>query len=275
MSGGWGSGSSGTSPWGTGGSSGALAIGAIYPVGSHVLRVEFNDAPEANPEALGSALNPNLWTVTRLDTLERLYVVSVAAYSAPLVFDLLLQKSLGSINVAHRVEASEIRDLTGSLMAALSAEVQGTLDHDLATVERRIVRRRQGISDLRSVPVPVADQFGGTLRITATGDYQRESGVPLVRKLILRRLMTAPGEFAHLPDYGAGLKVKEPLPNRSLIALKKEIQRQVLREPEIAEATVSITQYADKNILVVQVAARLRKTDERFSVDVPIDLSQR
>lgn len=272
MAGGWGIGAWGGSPWGTGLSAGVLSIGALYPVGSHVLRVEFTSAPEARPGFPGSALDPDLWTVTRLDTLERLYVLSVGVYDAPLVFDLLLQKPLGSNNALHRIQTTGIRDPSGSYIAPITADVGGTLDHDLATVQRRIVRRRQALTDLRSVSSPYIDQFGGSLRVTAAGDYERESGVSLVRKLILRRLMTRPGEFYHLPKYGLGIRVKEPLPNQSMVVMKNAIQKQVMLEPEVADASVSLTQYADKNILLIQVQARLRKTGETFSLDLPIDL---
>lgn len=266
---GWGSGAYGASLWGTGFSNSSDVIATLYPVAANVLRVELAVLAETDPEKVGSAMDPNVWIVTRLDTSKRLYVLTVAQVEAS-VFDLYLNAPLGSFNTTHRLETSTLRDAAGAVLAATSAECPGALERDLATVDRRIARRRQALVDLRSAPVPMLDMVGGTLQIAATGDYERESGVSLVRKLILRRLMTTPGEFAHLPQYGLGFKVKEPLPIRNAATLQKKIHEQVMKEPEIESAKVSLTLYRQQNTVVVQIAARLRKTGAQFSMDVPL-----
>ena len=62
------------------------------------------------------------------------------------------------------------------------------------------------------MPVDPLGAIGGSLRIGADGDYVADEGTELMKKLILRRLLTPKGAFFHLPDYGYGLAVKEPTP---------------------------------------------------------------
>lgn len=218
----------------------------------------------------GSVLNPSAWIVTRLDTNARLYVLSVGVYSAPLSYDLLLQAPLASNNFQHRVLAAGLRSASGALLSTIDeAGVAGTLDRSVSTPERQVVRRRQATQDLRSVPVTSMEQLGGTLFVTSTGDYGLHSGVPFVKKMVLRRLMSAPGDFFHLPEYGVGLKVKEPLPVQRLVSLRKLIELQLAKEPEIEALSVNLTQYAESNVLLVDVKARVRKTREAFSLSQP------
>lgn len=105
--------------------------------------------------------------------------------------------------------------------------------------------------------------------MTSAGDYGLHSGVPFVKKMILRRLMTAPGDFFHLPTYGVGLKVKEPLPVQRLVSLRKLIELQLAKEPEIEALSVNLTQYAESNVLLVDIKGRVRKTSEAFSLSQP------
>lgn len=145
----------GSTAWGLGGSGAPPVVSSIYAVGSRVLRVTFSAAPEARMDAPGTVLDPNAWEVTRLDTNARLYVLSVGVYAAPLVYDLLLQSPLASNNFQHRVQATGLRSTAGALLAVVDdSAVAGTLDRSVSTPERRIVRRRQAVEDLRSVPIP-------------------------------------------------------------------------------------------------------------------------
>ena len=104
--------------------------------------------------------------------------------------------------------------------------------------------------------------------INSGGDYELESGQPLLRKLILRRLTTPRGGFFHLPDYGIGLGVKDLLPDTSLLQLRADIFRQVEREPEVAEADVQLL-LGSQNDLTVNVKGRLSSSGS-FSFSFPV-----
>jgi hypothetical protein len=77
-------------------------------------------------------------------------------------------------------------------------------------------------------------------------------------KLLLRRLTTSPGAFAHLDpaSYGVGLRSKEPLPSADLFRLRALIQQQVMREPEIESASVQLTLDSSTGTLLVELRAR-------------------
>ena len=105
----------------------------------------------------------------------------------------------------------------------------------------------------------------GALQIGADGDYTLQQGAALVRKLIIRRLITRPGEFYHLPDYGLGLRVKEPVPG-SIITLRGEIERQVELEPEVESALAKVSFSPTNNILTIQLQVVLKATGESFQI---------
>ena len=105
-------------------------------------------------------------------------------------------------------------------------------------------------------------------KVSNDGDYQLHGGTDFVRKMIFRRLMTAKGGFRFLPDFGVGLRVKEPLPIGNLISLQKEIEDQVKLEPEVDKVRATVTQ--DQNHLTVTVFARLKQTGQQLSLPLSI-----
>jgi len=112
--------------------------------------------------------------------------------------------------------------------------------------------------DLANCPAPSGSVVGGTLQIAAGGDYATDTGAALVKKLILRRLTTRPGEFFHLPDYGFGLKPKGLLKTSDRATLKKQIAQQILLEPEVESVDVAITTSPATGSVTITFRARLR-----------------
>lgn len=51
----------------------------------------------------------------------------------------------------------------------------------------------------------LAHSWGGDLSLSGTGDLAATSLVEKSKQRVLRRLLTAPGEYLAHPDYGAGL----------------------------------------------------------------------
>ena len=108
-------------------------------------------------------------------------------------------------------------------------------------------------------------QSFSTFKIGRDGDYLLEEGENLVRKLIIRRLITRPGEFFHLPDYGIGLRIKEPLPGQ-IASLKKQIEQQAELEPEVESAVASLS--FSNSILIIQLRVRLLQTGADIEIGI-------
>jgi hypothetical protein len=269
----WGIGGWGISPWGMGGGGGGgLSILACYAVTKRTIRVELSLEPMHRSGFLtGDATNPKTWTVYRVDTGAALTVLAVSAVGASaLVYDLAVGQDLGPAIVQHYCASMTLLDVYGAPVGPLTAALPGAQDEDdfrpgLRTGLRRYQQRdlaavnmRTGTGGSDAVGLP-----GGTLSIDSTGNYQSTTGIALTKKMILRRLTTRPGGFFHLPEFGAGIAEKGMLPGGGLIALKAEIERQVKREPEVATASVRLSQYPG-GVLQIDIAATTRPDGARF-----------
>lgn len=257
---GWGTGSWGGSPWGGGAAS--IAFDYAVAVDLRRVRVYLTAAPLAtSPWGVGDALNPDSWTLTRLDS-GAAFTITSAETVSNLAIDLRTVEALGPKPVTHRVASEVIRTASGVLVTAPKfADFAGLRSASALADQRAGLRQR----DLRNEPTPRAESVGGTLVIGSDGDYELHQGAELVRKLILRRLTTVPGEFSHLPTYGIGLRSQEPLPTADLIKLRARITEQVRREPEVSSARVALQMNAT-GVLTVQVLAKLRTTGETVEI---------
>lgn len=82
----------------------------------------------------------------------------------------------------------------------------------------------------------VSDENGGDTAVTAAGDWAKVQGRECLRQAIIRRIITSPGEWRTLPDYGVGarqfVKERNTPSTRSLLA--ERIRGQLLRDPRIS-----------------------------------------
>lgn len=113
-----------------------------------------------------------------------------------------------------------------------------------------------------SNPNLIADAQGnvvqlGTLQVTEAGDYAIETGTKYLRKRILRRLTTVSGAFLFLPDYGLALPMKKLIRPAVLRRFQAEALRQVRAEPDVAAASVTVSQPYDG---VVEVFVKIQTT---------------
>lgn len=206
--------------------------------------VSLSSAPMQRSEVgSGDALNPRSWRVSRAGVQH--IVMSVTRRAADqfelhclLVFDSWLRDML--------VEAA-LRDGTG---------VPAPISSQLFSGCRRLRAAPAGqpMTDVAN-PFFRAGQPGDGLVVRAGGDYDNESGEALLRKLIIRRLRTAPGGLFHLRDYGVGLHVKSPLRISDLTQLRLLVEQQLKQEPEIAQLAVRM-QLTVNGVLTCAVAAR-------------------
>ena len=89
---------------------------------------------------------------------------------------------------------------------------------------------------------------GADLETTPAGDFALVDGDECLRQALIRRIITAPGEYAVLPGYGAGarLYVKERNTRAKRDELVERIRAQAAQEPRVERvAEVSVEQTAD------------------------------
>lgn len=227
-----------------------LVLTQVYATSRRHVFVEFNNAPlMTSGFGPNDSLNPNNWIVTRADTGEQIPVGGVIPNGALSVI-LYLLDPLGPPVVNHTVSVSNLVTSGGSPMTSASAGFIGIANSadNLGSRPQRPVTR-----DLLSRPLGDGE-LGATLQVGSNGDYANQQGADLLRKLVERRLFTKPGDFKHLPDYGLGLDVKAPVPPGDLVRLKKEIEEQVLREPEFTSVVAGLTLTGDGELTITLTA---------------------
>lgn len=256
---GWGIGSWGTSEWGSGVAEELFVVSA-FALNTNTVRVLLSRAPRWGRQP-GDAGDPSAWAVIAPRG-RALTVLAVKRGPTRRHVDLTVLQAFDPFPAPHVVRTATIRTPVGAL---ITAPLEATFEGIAAT------RPGPGVlSDLRNPPFGSDVQAGGTFSVGANGDYQQHSGEELLRKLLVRRLTTTPGGFFHLPGYGIGLRVKEPLTTQDLTKLRAEIERQLAREPEIDTARVRLTLSPQDGVLVVAVRAILSRTQEQVTVEVPV-----
>ena len=255
----------GTIPWGLGpwgfGSFSSLFIVDTYVLTERSVRVVLSKEPQTiSPIVPHDALDPRNWVITRGDT-GAAYTVMGVVMAAPQTVDIYTLQKWGDIFVTHTVDASALWDSSGAPI------VLPFTDTFKGCVARKLSATAQGQVDLLNPQFGDAESVGGTLTITTSGDYAHESGVPYLRKLIIRRIVTDIGGFFHLDQYGLGLRAKQSTIGSDLQRLKGLIERQVALEPEFAavRAKLSLT---PTGILSITIKAKLAPSNEEVQVEI-------
>lgn len=92
--------------------------------------------------------------------------------------------------------------------------------------------------------------------LTKAGDYREVDGVAAYRESIIRRMITDPGEWVRLPNYGAGLKrmVKERATSDRIASMRERCRAQALaddRTESVQDVVVTAIDDGVKLLLVV------------------------
>lgn len=256
---GWGLGGWGLGSWGFGLGPFSLFIANAYASSTRSIHVTLSQ-----PADLASALSPTSWTIQRLDTGEFLTVITVVAGALNQEFDVYTIERFPAYPNQLQIRGDGLLSASLSPIVPPKFAVVYGLANSVSVNSVKVV-------DLENPQYELPDRVAGTLRVDSSGDYVDHSGVPFLRKLVIRRLMTTPGDFFHLPDYGIGIRLKEPLPMNDLVKLRTEIQRQVLLEPEFDSAQVSVS-LATNGVLTITVKAVLSTTQQE--VVIPIEVPQ-
>lgn len=274
ISGGWGN-NWGGGPWGDGFGPLAAPAPGFYLTGarattSRSFQVTFSEDPKfVSPLAADDASNLANWTLTRLDTLEVISLLTVRLVTGHSdTIEFVIVGEFVSQVVTYRITGANIISTTvDPLIDPKSADFIGM------PAAKPTALPSQLQVDIRN-PQTEGTQLNGALIVTTAGDYELEGGDALLRKLILRRLTTMPGEFYHLSDrdYGLGLKTKAPLVSTDLVSLKAIIEAQVAREPEVR--SVSATLVLDSNKLEIRLKVAKVRGGNDLDFSVPIQSSQ-
>lgn len=244
---GWGGSSWGSGHWGSSGAgvTAVFTLSRAVVYATNCVRVT-TTLPMRQDYATGAhdALNTDTWTIERVSDGFSYIVISAVAID-PYNVDLYVIGSLEDMTVQYRVTENGLYSSTGSTVFGGSS----LLFNGIYTPESLTIERPQS-SDLRSYATP-RNPLGGTLVISG-GDYQEISGDEWLKNMILRRLLTRPGEFFYAPDYGFGLTVKGTVNTGALLQLKVAIERQVSKEPEVRSCSAAL-EYKN-NVLTVKIA---------------------
>ena len=256
MPGPWGAGPWGMGPWGAGT---PLTVRRVYASSTHTVVVELSREPRhVTVLGFGDALRPATWIVESITTAMPFIVVACRVFGDGTKVELYLQRALeGFLNVL-RVKSDDLVAPDGSPIGLPNFG----LFRGVTLAPRALPDAKA--KDLRSPPF----EDRGIL-FTAAGDYALQDGVELLQKLILRRLTTAPGGFFHLPDYGIGLQVKVGITPNDLVNLRREVERQVLLEPDVEAAVARATLTRDGR-LDLTVRVRLRASQREVLVPIPV-----
>lgn len=162
----------------------------------------------------------------------------------------LLYRESYQVIVSTSIEAA---DGSGPLMA--NPGDRGTFP---GIVEARGRKRVQPPS-LRTDSIDVRyDTFAGTFVLDGRRDLDTHDGVEALKKRIIRRAISTPGGFSHLPDYGAGLRVKK-LEAREAPKIRQALLDQIRQEPEVAAVFVDVTFSGGVLYAAIKVRTRSRK----------------
>lgn len=106
----------------------------------------------------------------------------------------------------------------------------------------------------------VADARNPDRIVTAARDWRLVDGDEAVRQSLLRRLVTAPGEWKTKPDYGVGARayVKMPATKNTVDALANRIVAQYHRDKRVEEVSAVTVDWDSSGLFIVAVSTKLR-----------------
>lgn len=265
-----GSGGAGATPFGSGT---LLAVASAREVSLNSVEVEFSVAPVASdPATFWDALNPSNWRLEPLSPhgiVVRLaqVVTRVSETAVRVFFDGRLDAP-----ATYRIVVENIREAGGGSIS-LDEECRAAEFQTFPIYRVPPSRERASRIDLAN-PQTLSDEKVtnplGTFQINDRGDYGLESGRAYLRKRILRRATSALGTFFHLPDYGFESPLKGLVKPSARRALQAAVLAQVLREPDVAQASVEVFQVENHPEILVLAISVVDTNGEADQMTVPV-----
>lgn len=80
------------------------------------------------------------------------------------------------------------------------------------------------------------------LHVTKAGDWLVVTGIDAMTQSLIRRMITDPGEWAYLPDYGAGMRsfVKQPKSVANLAEMQERCKAQAMRDRRVKSVSATL-----------------------------------
>ena len=231
-----------------------LELTAAQAISANQVQVTFNAAPlQDSPLSHGSIYDLSVLTISSPN--RAAYTVLAVEQVSTTVWVYTIFEPMEDWHTVHTVAYSDLLDASNKSMDSGFTSLTFLGLQDEASIGPPVqVQTPSDISNTSTL-----DSNPGTLAIGPDGDYAEDTGLTLLRKLVARRLFTPKGGFFHLPDYGLGFGVKEPINPTRLVALQTEVIRQVKLEPEIASVSATITVgVGDPAITVIQISGTTR-----------------
>lgn len=290
---GWGSGTWGDLPWGD--SDDLFAVLDAVTVRENVIRVEFNQAVYLSGYGdLWDAGDPTRWAAVEdastvgVDGNPARPVRVVQATLAPAaeledgefgrMIDLALDRPLTPWPASYVISFSQIYNFARSDSASgTTAPIPSTY----RAIDRPAVGIPQVARDIanpQTLAAAASNPQLGTYAPDDSGDYAIDAGDISLKKRIVRRLITRPGAFGHLSNYGVGIlqyvKQLATVDVRSRIAVLAE--EQIAREPEVSKCRVVFAPSATQpGLYFLRIYVRTRQgLSQRFDLPLAPSLAQ-
>lgn len=180
--------------------------------------------------------------------------------SDPLSIDVVLDRPMSPYPARYDVA---VEGLIGN-------DARDALSPTSQTLEVEAVYRELVIPSVESPPEPV--DFAPGLAPDGR-DIASQGAMPSLKERLLRRCLTIPGSFAHLPGYGLGLGSygKKLMVPATRLRLAADAERQALLEPEVTSAKVTSSVDTQKTGLVrftFLVRTRFAAKAQKFEAEV-------
>jgi hypothetical protein len=248
---------------------------------SNTARVYFNEQPRhVSPLGSTDSLNRDLWQI-QLVTAGDPKVVEPeigAVENAQFAGDFLVASGISEPS-AWSVDLRTARRLANErsvFRVVASTDLENddgssTLDpaHDRddfpGVVSVRPREPARPARELQDRPDLHYDFFAGTYRLDQASDIGLHSGDDALKKRIIRRILTVPGQFRHLETYGVGVEVKKRFTATRLAELRVAAIKQVKQEAEVGSVAVDAS--FSGGVLILTVAVGTRRGRLTFSVE--------
>lgn len=249
----------GLTPWGTGafGGPGQITIRGGFAVGPRQILVDFDVPPLVARFRTGSAVRGENWSIAAR---------AEATDLTPPIVPTVLGGSTGPVD--HQVLlTTDVAIPTGYVFVVTGHSIRGAAcEHQAGDesfeVEAPRPSQRKPETQLELDTYRDLDWREERLRTTPAGDWAVQSGAQSLRQRLFRRITTAFGAFVFFDQaYGVRLRISQLITARSVQEMATEITEHVRREPDVLEATATVSLVG--SVVVVEIYAR-----SRYSQDV-------
>lgn len=239
----------GLGPWG-GGVAGTFYVVSATPMNANTVRVLFSLPPkEMHDRIADDGLNPSNYDVTvtsgpsgawapRAVCVRPATLPAVLPEAVDLTLDRTMPGIMTGVETVLRVTVTNVLSVGGDPLVGANYVPLRSLNGVVRETPDRLAETAG--TDFSCPPTPNSPA-GGTFRVDDDGDYMMDTGTNLTKKLVMRRITTSKGGFFHLPNYGLGMDEKGLAAAWKMNMWRNDARRQILAEPGVAEADVSVS----------------------------------